>query len=63
MNTLILDLSTASNKSAASIAPCPTTALNQASAIALSKIKSKGRCISLSLNIINIDACRSVNFD
>ena len=29
--------------------------LHQASAITLSKIKSKGRCISLSLNIINID--------
>ena len=26
------------------------------------KIKSKGRCICLSLNIINIDACTCVNF-
>ena len=36
--------------------------LHQASAITLSKIKSKGRCISLSLNSISTDACTGVNF-
>ena len=35
----------------------PPLHLHEASAITLSKIKSKGRCISFSLNIINIDAC------
>ena len=36
--------------------------LHQACVITLSKIKSKGRCISLSLNIINIDAYTCVDF-
>ena len=40
----------------------PLLHLHQANAITLSKIKSKGRCISLPLNIINIDACTCVNF-
>ena len=39
------------NKSAASAAPCPTLALTSSKyTITLSKIKSKERCISLSLN-------------
>ena len=36
--------------------------LHQACAITLSKIKSKERCISLSLNIINTNAYTCVNF-
>ena len=40
----------------------PPLHLYQASTITLSKKTSKGRYISLSLNIINIDACTCVNF-
>ena len=49
------------NKSTASTAPCPATALTSSKCHNSVKIKSKGRCICLSLNIINIVACTCVN--
>ena len=60
-NTLCTDY--IENKStAASTAPCPTTALTSSKCHNSVKNKSKGRCVSLSLNIINTDACTCVNF-
>ena len=51
------------NEALQSLHHAPPLHLHQTSAITLSKIKSKGSCISLFLNIIPINACTCVNFD